>query len=55
MPFACIYRAELPRGRGFRAEPELRAQTVAIFEGKPPLEKIFAVNVSAGRVGIARV
>ena len=37
----------------FRAEPELRAQAVAIFEGKPPLEKIFAVNESAGRVGIA--
>jgi len=37
----------------FRAEPELRAQAVAVFEGRPPLEKVFAVNDSAGRVGIA--
>ena len=36
----------------FRAEPELRARAVAIFEGKPPLEKVFAVNESAGRMGI---
>jgi protein ImuB len=26
---------------------------VAVFEGKPPLEKVFAVNESAGRMGIA--
>jgi len=25
-------------------KPELRAQAVAIFEGKPPLEKLLAVN-----------
>ncbi len=50
--FACIFVPNFPLAAVFRAEPELRAQAVAIFEGKPPLEKVFAVNESAGRVGI---
>ena len=51
--FACIFVPNFPVAAVFRAEPELRSQAVAIFEGKPPLEKVFAVNESAGRVGIA--
>jgi protein ImuB len=51
--FACIYVPNFPVAAVFRAEPELRARTVAIFAGKPPLEKVFAVNESAGRLGIA--
>src|SRR5580704_540629 len=50
--FACIFVPNFPMAAVFRAEPELRARAVAIFEGKPPLEKVFAVNESAGRVGI---
>jgi protein ImuB len=50
--FACIFVPNFPVAAVFRAEPELRARAVAIFEGKLPLEKIFAVNESAGRVGI---
>jgi protein ImuB len=50
--FACIFVPNFPVTAVFRAEPELRARAVAIFEGKPPLEKVFAVNESAGRVGI---
>ena len=53
MPFACIFVPNFPVAAVFRAEPELRPQAVAIFEGKPPLEKVFAVNESAGRMGIA--
>src|SRR5712671_2423419 len=53
MPFACIYVPNFSIAAVFRAQPELRAQAVAIFDGKPPLEKVFAVNESAGRVGIA--
>src|SRR5580700_481117 len=53
MPFACIFVPNFSVAAVFRAEPELRAQAVAVFEGKPPLEKVFAVNESAGRVGIA--
>jgi protein ImuB len=51
--FACIFVPNFPVTAVFRAEPELRARAVAIFEGKPPLEKVFAVNESAGRAGIA--
>jgi protein ImuB len=51
--FACIFVPNFPVAALFRAEPELRARAVAIFEGKSPLEKVFAVNESAGRVGIA--
>jgi protein ImuB len=53
MPFACIFVPNFPVAAIFRAEPELRAQAVAIFEGKPPLEKIYAVNEKAGSLGIA--
>jgi protein ImuB len=52
MPFACIFVPNFPVAAVFRAEPELRARAVAIFEGKPPLEKIFAVNESARRMVI---
>jgi protein ImuB len=51
--FACIFVSNFPVAAVLRAEPELRARAVAIFEGKPPLEKVFAVNESAGRMGIA--
>src|SRR6202050_3918913 len=51
--FACIFVPNFPVAAVFRAEPELRARAVAIFEGRPPLGKVFAVNESAGRVGIA--
>src|SRR5271167_4193080 len=50
--FACIFVPNFPLAAVFRAEPELRARAVAIFEGKPPLEKVFAVSESARRVGI---
>src|SRR3984885_7208132 len=52
MPYACIFVPVFPVAAVFRAEPELRALAVAIFEGKPPLEKVFAVNEIAGRIGI---
>jgi protein ImuB len=51
--FACIYVPNFPVAAAFRAEPELRARAVAIFAGKPPLGKVFAVNERAGRLGIA--
>jgi protein ImuB len=52
MPFACIFVPNFPVAAIFRAEPELRAQALAIFEGKPPLEKIYAANEKAGSMGI---
>src|ERR1700681_2579438 len=50
MPFACIYVPNFLVAAALRAEPELQACPIAIFEGKPPLEKIIAVNDKA--VGI---
>jgi protein ImuB len=52
MSFACIFVSNFSVAAVFRAEPELRTQAVAIYEGKPPLEKIFAVSESAGHMGI---
>src|ERR1700758_1576499 len=53
MPFACVYIPNFPIAAALRAEPELQARPVAIFEGKPPLEQILAVNENASRMGIA--
>ena len=52
MPFACIFVPNFPVAAVSRAEPELRALALAIFEGKPPMEKVFAVNEGAERMGI---
>ena len=53
MPFACIYVPNFPVATALRVEPELQARALAILEGKPPLEKIIAVNEKAARVGMA--
>ena len=52
MPFACIFVPHFSVAAVSRAEPELRALALAIFEGRPPMEKVFAVNESAARSGI---
>jgi protein ImuB len=52
-PFACIYVPNFPVAAAVRAEPELKTLAVAILEGKPPLEKIIAVNEKATHIGIA--
>lgn len=53
MPFACIYIPNFPVAAALRAEPDLQAYPIAIFEGKPPLEKIIAVNERARALGIS--
>jgi len=53
MPFACIYVPNFPVAAALRAEPELQAHAIAIFEGKPPLEQILAVNETARERGIS--
>ena len=52
MPFACIFVPDFPAEAILRAEPELRLQAVAVLEGKPPLQKVFAINENARRAGI---
>src|SRR6201998_3676170 len=53
MPFACIYVPNFSVAAALRAEPELATRPLAIIEGKPPLEKIIAVNEKANDLGIA--
>lgn len=53
MAFACIFVPNFSVAAALRAEPELKARAVAILEGKPPLEKIIAVNEKAGGMGFA--
>jgi protein ImuB len=53
MPFACIYVPNFPVAAALRAEPELQTHAIAIFEGKPPLEQILAVNETARELGIS--
>jgi len=50
--FACIYIPNFSVAAAFRAEPDLQARVLAIFEGKPPLEKIIATNEQAKNIGI---
>jgi protein ImuB len=52
MPFACIYVPDFPVEALLRAEPELRSQSLAVLEGKVPLQKVFAVNENARRAGV---
>src|SRR5215472_14438717 len=53
MPFACIYVPNFSVAAALRAEPELQTHAIAIFEGKPPLEQIIAVNERARDAGIS--
>jgi protein ImuB len=52
MPFVCIYVPNFPVAAALRAAPEIKIRAVAILEGKPPLEKIVAVNEKARCMGI---
>src|SRR5438132_8750519 len=47
MPFACIFVPDFPAEAIVRTEPELRLQAMAVLEGKPPLQKVFALNENA--------
>ena len=51
--FACIYIPNFAVAAALRAEPELQDRPLAIFEGKPPLEKLIAVNENAKGLGSA--
>jgi protein ImuB len=52
MPYACIFVPDFPLEAILRAEPELRSQAVAVFEGKPLLQKILCVNQMARDAGV---
>ena len=50
--FACIYIPDFPVQALFRVEPELRARPVAVLTGRPPLEKVVALNERARQTGV---
>ena len=52
MPFACIFVPDFSVEAILRSEPELRSLAVAVLEGKAPLQKVFAQNENARRVGV---
>jgi protein ImuB len=52
--FACIFVPDFPVEALLRAEPELRSRSLAVLEGKAPLQKVFAVNENARRAGVSQ-
>ncbi len=50
--FACIFIPDFPVEAILRFEPELRARSVAVLTGRPPLERVFALNEKACQAGI---
>lgn len=52
MSLACIFVPDFSVQALLRVEPELRKQALVVLEGKVPLQKVFAVNENARRVGV---
>ena len=50
--FACIFVPDFPAATIIRFEPELRARCVAVLAGRPPLEKVVALNEKARQSGV---
>jgi protein ImuB len=50
--FACIFIPDFSVQAIIRFEPELRARSVAVLTGRPPLEKVVALNESAHQSGV---
>ncbi|MGD0790568.1 MAG: DNA polymerase Y family protein [Terriglobales bacterium] len=50
--FACIFIPDFSVQAIICFEPELRARSVAVLTGRPPLEKVFALNEKARQTGV---
>ncbi len=50
--FACIFIPDFSVQAILRFEPELRARPVAVLTGRPPLEKVVALNERARQTGV---
>src|SRR5258707_90069 len=50
--FACIFIPDFPVQAIIRFEQELRARPVAVLTGRPPLEKVVALNERARQTGV---
>jgi protein ImuB len=49
--FACLFIPDFPVEAIIRFEPELRGRPVAVLAGRPPLEKVVALNEKARQMG----
>lgn len=50
--YVCIHVPDFAAQAAIRQIPELRRRPVAVLEGDPPLEKVFAINTCARRAGL---
>jgi len=50
--FACVFIPDFPVQAIMRFEPALRARSVAVLAGRPPLEKVVALNERARQKGV---
>jgi protein ImuB len=50
--FACIHIPDFPAQAIIRSEPALRACPVAVLSGRPPLQKVMAINERARQLGV---
>jgi len=50
--FCCIFIPDFPVEAILRFESELRARPVAVLMGRPPLEKVFALNEKSRQAGV---
>jgi len=50
--FACIFIPDFPAEAIIRFEPESRARCVVVLAGRPPLEKVVALNEKARQAGV---
>jgi protein ImuB len=50
--FACIFIPDFPAQALIRVEPELRARPIVVLTGRPPLEKVVALNELARQAGV---
>lgn len=51
MPYACLFIPDFPVQAVVRLEPDLKGKPTAVFEGAPPLTKVFAANDAARNQG----
>jgi protein ImuB len=50
--FACIFIPDFSAQALIRFEPELRTRSVVVLAGRPPLEKVVAINENARQLGV---
>ena len=50
--FACVFIPDFPAKAIIRCEPELRTRAVAVLAGRPPLERVMAMNEQARQMDV---